>query len=117
MNTLIWVLCCMSLLSPICGDINSAVVSEYDNVLSVDTLEYDGNIVVAVRTEPFFTRSSKEEFVDNVSNFLTQKFCINRENISVTFDVDAIYNIRHISSKEDIQKVYSEICKKNQKNY
>lgn len=78
------------------NDIESSVI-RHNLVEQAECIAYSDTIVVALKTQPIFFRSDRDELVDSIKDNLISKY--NIDDVIVSFDKDIYYKITKIDEQ------------------
>ncbi len=92
----------MTVPSPITEDL-IAFTLQYDCVVGARAFEYNGEIVVAAITTPFYLKSERDKAKNEIQSDLRN--LTDYENITVTFDVGIYRNIREELNDSDKERL------------
>ena len=109
MNTLVCVFCCLMALSPNVEIINNGIIDNYDSVIASYVLENNGEYLVGLQTKPFFRRSDKIKFTNDVISYISSENNIPSSKINVVFDLDTIYAMRNVKNQQDIESLLNKV--------
>lgn len=88
MNTLAALFIAVSMANPFNQSVTD-YVSQYSNVIETYCVEYGETAVIAVRTEPFYTRSEAKKFKDGLADAV--KYTYGYKTVIVNTDSDVFY--------------------------